>query len=402
MVQDSQPFVSLPEALRSQVQAATQKYPETLDVFLSLCNHFEGTSNGSGSTKKRKLDNEGSTAVAIDILTLDEDAALKIAGVSVQTPVRKKLDLILHKDVLILRKPGTTSASSPPEYVINTKDIDNAYLLPIPEKAKPQWALIINPLKNPATNQNKFEITMVTITEDNLKLVVKPNTGELYNGNIQEILILYFQRQSISITSEATMPPNHSLICVSSHRGSKDGHLYFLPDCIFFGFKKPLLLFRLPKVLSVSYSSITKSTFNMTIKYMENLENEASGATNGGDAKSYQVEFSMIDQDNFDTINRYVESHRLNDESLAEERRAKVDAKAVFPDELIKASRESRTQDDDELPASKPSNGTKEPASSKKKSEVNFSTQDFDSDDDEEDVDFEEEEEDDDDDEEED
>lgn len=386
-------FDTLPKELRAQVTAAIEKDSSLENVFIQLINFFKNDAD-SGNGKKRKL-NTGpvSTPDPAAATIIDEPSALKLPGVSVQTPIRKKLDLVLTKNALVLRK----SAETAPEYVVPVTDIDSVFLLPIPEKAKPQWALIVNPATDESTNKNRSESIMVTVGEDIVKAIVKPENGELYNGTIQEILILYFQRRNISITSEATMPPNQSLIQVSAYRGSKDGYLYFLPESVFFGFKKPLLVFRLFKIISISYSSITKSTFNMIVKYRENLlENEnANTQKNNADTKFHEIEFSMIDQAFFEKINQYVEFHGLDDESLAEERKAKVDAKAVFPDQLIKASRETEVNtamnvDEEDLP---------EPKQQNEMREINLNTHDFGSDDDDEmDEDFNESEDDEDDD----
>lgn len=380
MSDGSKMFSNLPNNLQSQVTAAIQNDPSLETLFAQLMNFYENSPDTAHDVKKRKLNTGPVPAPSHSAPTIvDESSALKFPGVSMQTPARKKLDLVLTTTHLVLRKSDT----SPPEYSILLADIESVFLVPIPEKAKPQWALIVNPKKDEIDIKNRFEIIMVTVADDNLKTLVKPQNGELYNGTIQEILILYFQRRKISITSEATMPSNQSLIHVSAYRGSKDGYLYFLPDSVFFGFKKPLLVFRLLKIISISYSSITKSTFNLIIKYLENpLDSDGNANAYGSSSKSFEIEFSMIDQGFFDQINKYVEFHGLDNESLAEERRAKVDSKAVFPDELIKASRETEINTDmeDKTVAVNSNNSVSK--------EVNLNTHDFASDDDEEDEDF--------------
>lgn len=362
MQTDLSEFELLPENLKSQIAQTVEKYPDTLATLLSLHRHYVQSSNDANdapSGKKRKLDNGSSATPSSATLTnVDESTALKIQGVSVQTPIRKKLDIVLATVGIVLRKPGAPP-TVPPEYSIGVSEIKSVLLLPIPEKTKPHWALIVSPANAP-----QHEVFMATITEDTIKSVVKPEGGEVYSGNIQEMVLSYFQRRDIPITSTETIPPNQSLIHVTTHRGSKDGILYFLPDAVFFGFKKPLFIFDLYSILSISYSSITKSTFNLIVKYRET-----------GEKENHEIEFSMIDQAHFEDINRYVDFHGLSNESLAEERRAKVDAKAVFPDELIKASREEK----------------KHGAQSQKHAdeETNLNNEEFASEDDEDDADFE-------------
>jgi len=75
-------------------------------------------------------------------------------------------------------------------------------------------------------------------------------------------------------------------------------------------FKKPLIYFSFAAIESVSYTSITKRTLNLSIHVAEER----------GDA---EFEFSMIDQEEYAGIDTYIKKNRLNDASMAEARRAK-------------------------------------------------------------------------------
>jgi len=75
-------------------------------------------------------------------------------------------------------------------------------------------------------------------------------------------------------------------------------------------FKKPLIYFSFAAIESVSYTSITKRTLNLSIHVAEER----------GDA---EFEFSMIDQEEYTGIDTYIKKNRLNDASMAEVRRAK-------------------------------------------------------------------------------
>ena len=97
---------------------------------------------------------------------------------------------------------------------------------------------------------------------------------------------------------------------VKAHRGSKEGYLFFLRRGIMWAFKKPLLHFPFTAIRSVSYTSITKRTFNLSIHVSDDL---------GGQ----DLEFSMIDQEDYGGIDAYIKAHKLNDESMADQRAAK-------------------------------------------------------------------------------
>ena len=79
---------------------------------------------------------------------------------------------------------------------------------------------------------------------------------------------------------------------------------------ILWGFKKPLVYFSFADIDSVSYTSITKRTFNLSVKVQE----DRGGA---------ELEFSMIDQEDYPGIDGYIKARKLNDASMAETRRAK-------------------------------------------------------------------------------
>lgn len=84
------------------------------------------------------------------------------------------------------------------------------------------------------------------------------------------------------------------------------GYLFFTSVGIFYGFKKPLAFFDFASINSISYTAILRNTFNMVI------------TTQHGD-----IEFGMLDQDDYTGINEYVQKHGLQDASMADARRAK-------------------------------------------------------------------------------
>lgn len=113
--------------------------------------------------------------------------------------------------------------------------------------------------------------------------------------------------------------PNEPAVHVKAFRGSKDGFLYFLPNGILWGFKKPLLFLPKDQLVAVSYVNVLQRTFNMAIEVDVRYKQ---------DDGSYQeereeLEFGMIDQEDFACIDAYVKRHGLQDSSMAEQRKAK-------------------------------------------------------------------------------
>ena len=102
---------------------------------------------------------------------------------------------------------------------------------------------------------------------------------------------------------------------VKAFRGSKDGYLFFLPNGILWGFKKPLLFLPHNRTSAVSYTSVLQRTFNLSV--------EVDMSTPGGEEKEEEFEFSMLDQEDFAGIDEFLKRHGLQDKSMAEQRKAK-------------------------------------------------------------------------------
>ncbi|CDO57761.1 similar to Saccharomyces cerevisiae YNL206C RTT106 Histone chaperone, involved in regulation of chromatin structure in both transcribed and silenced chromosomal regions [Geotrichum candidum] len=338
-------FWDLPVQLQDQIASVTTGNPTALDTFTQVCDFYRTqagsavTQDAPGSPKKRKTTSSTNEDSNDDNNDDDDgfnaDSALIINSLSVSLPVRKKLDLALTPTQLVARAPNSSTTAAP-EFVLDYRHdrVEAAFLLEVPEKTKPQWNLIVAFTRQGAP-ASSFDYFQATLLEDTIKNVVKPVAGEQYLGSIKEMVILYFQRRNIPIISHETVSPSASLFQAPAHRGSKDGLLYFLPGYIFFGFKKPLVLFRLENILAISYSSITRSMFNMIIKYID-------PAAPGDAEEEAEIEFSIIDQIHYDRINRFVTENQLHNDSMAENRRAKIDNKAQFPTELGRAHAEQQ------------------------------------------------------------
>lgn len=108
--------------------------------------------------------------------------------------------------------------------------------------------------------------------------------------------------------------PNEKAVHVKAFRGSKDGYLFFLENGILWGFKKPLMFIPLNRIVATSYTGILQRTFNLSVEVF---------ATDGDTTE--EIEFSMIDQEDYGTIDEYIKRNRLQDRSMAEQRKAKLE-----------------------------------------------------------------------------
>lgn len=107
--------------------------------------------------------------------------------------------------------------------------------------------------------------------------------------------------------------PNEKAVHIGGYRGSKDGYLFFLPNGVLWGFKKPLIFIPLKRIAAMSYTNILQITFNVVVEVFPE-----DGETNE------EFEFGMIDQQDYGGIDDYVKRNGLQDRSMAEQRKGKL------------------------------------------------------------------------------
>jgi len=75
----------------------------------------------------------------------------------------------------------------------------------------------------------------------------------------------------------------------------------------------------LDKIAAISYTSVLQRTFNMVVEIYTGGKTE-----DGQEDATEEIEFAMLDQEDYNEINEnYVIHHKLQDRSLADQRKAK-------------------------------------------------------------------------------
>jgi hypothetical protein len=292
-------FEDLPLDLQNDIHTAISKYPDTRQSFEKLYLHFTDQ-----LPHKKKI---RPTTIINDQVDLSSGTVIRDLSFSI--PDRKKFNLVISSGSLSIVKDSVVV------HAIRNSNVSGCLLLEIPDKLKKQYSVVIVDKTKQGEDQAFCQFTLTDIEAD--KMVAIPH-GKQPKGKILDVLVNTLKSLDITIV-------HSSSLVVAAHRGSKEGLLYFLSDMIFFGFKKPLLIFRCYEIESISYSSITRLTFNLSIKLFNSAQ---------------EYEFSMIDQTNFDRINEYVTRYELNNQSMAESRRAKLYTKEQSANELQKAQEE--------------------------------------------------------------
>ncbi|KAM3420635.1 hypothetical protein BST61_g3892 [Cercospora zeina] len=320
------------------VAVGTQRQGELPAVFADIARYVRGGTATlavpPGNSKKRKLDDaqtstHGASAAAG---IANPSTTFECKNVSFQVPARKKLKLQLVAEQSDSRRREVrllNAHTNDIEYAIPNAQIDQIFCLPVPEKQQRQSSFVILPLAgavgadgtpceqivftmNATKPDDAASSSRAKADQDNYISVTEPELNDVLHAYGKQVI------RPDENEFASSIPQSHrkgeKAYHVKAHRGTKEGYLFFLPNGILFGFKKPLSFFPFSCVESISYTSVLQRTFNLVIT-----------ATEPGSAdEAKDVELSMIDQADFAGIDDYVKRHGLNDASMAAERRAKA------------------------------------------------------------------------------
>ncbi|KAI0406364.1 hypothetical protein F4802DRAFT_112847 [Xylaria palmicola] len=342
-------FQSRPDIVEGVRQAADS--PARIKLFNNIIafvhEQLHDVQSEEPAHKRRRVDVEpsrnghvsnGATASSVDDVA-NEDVLLEIKDISVSIPQRKKFDLCFTAGHLYARAPGTKGPV--PGIVFPWKNIEYAFFLPVPEKSQVQHNYILLPQNSYFPSQTAAAATPVdplvfTIpaTAPKPGAIGGPNAGAasavsdsfqtLCHWAINKCLQAGGKRVQIEAADPSKFHsvirqshrPKEQAVHVKAFRGSKDGFLFFLESGILWGFKKPLMFLPLDKIAAISYTNVLQRTFNMVV--------EIYTGEGGDEEATDEIEFAMLDQEDYNGINEnYVARHKLQDRSLADQRKAK-------------------------------------------------------------------------------
>lgn len=351
-----QAFEGRPDLIGAIRNAAAA--PAYIELFNQISLHICGLSppsNSEPTSKKRRLDGgvpDRSVTNGVNGQTKPigtgsapvngkDPILLEIKDISVVIPQRKKYTLCFTSTHLYARLPD--SPEPVPGISFAWKDIEHAFYLPVPEKTQKQNNYILFPSGSTLTPSKPTpgsppipEPLVFTIPDSAPKpgsisgseaaaaSAVSDDFKSLFDWAIlarlkavgkQSLKIVQADEKLFHSVQRQAHRPDEKAVHVKAFRGSKDGYLFFLPNGILWGFKKPLLFLPHERISAVSYTSVLQRTFNLSV------EVDTSGP--GGEDKEEEFEFAMLDQEDFAGIDEFVKRHGLQDKSMAEQRKAK-------------------------------------------------------------------------------
>ncbi|KAK6824966.1 histone chaperone [Apiospora arundinis] len=347
-------FKSRPDILKGIEKAADE--PSKIQLFNNIADfiyeQFGDPSSSEPALKRRRVDIEPSAskngtaatngaAIASSADVASESILLEVKDISVSIPQRKKFDLCFTAQHLYARLPNTTAPVAGMIYA--WKDVEYAFYIPVPEKAQVQHNYIIFPpnsylsslSKNSTPSETEPLVFTVSAGAPKPGAIGGPNASaaaavsDSYSTLFHWAINKCLQAGSKGVNVVSADPakfhsqvkqshrPKEKAVHVKAFRGSKDGFLFFLENGILWGFKKPLMFIPLDRIAAISYTSVLQRTFNMVVEVFTNEEGDVEATE--------EVEFAMIDQEDYGGINeKYVAKHGLQDRSMADQRKAKM------------------------------------------------------------------------------
>ncbi|KAI1324082.1 hypothetical protein F5Y16DRAFT_315131 [Xylariaceae sp. FL0255] len=310
------------------------------DITDFVYNLLGDSSSAEPALKRRRVDIEPTRTSSNGTASIEdvsrEDVLLEIKDISVSIPQRKKFDLCFTAKHLYARTPGTTGPVS--NIIYPWKSIEYAFFLPVPEKSQVQHNYVLFPPDSynaTGTTTNESLVFTVPSTAPKPNSIGGPNAAAasavsdtyptLLHWAINKCLkagsnnVQIVSADPSKFHSELRQPhrPKEQAVHVKAFRGSKDGYLFFLENGILWGFKKPLMFIPLDKIAAISYTNVLQRTFNMVVEVFTNGEG-------GAEEETEEIEFAMLDQADYNGINEdYVSRHKLQDRSMADQRKAK-------------------------------------------------------------------------------
>ncbi|KAK2592641.1 hypothetical protein QQS21_009668 [Conoideocrella luteorostrata] len=336
-------FQSRPDIIDGIKRAADS--PGRVALFNEIANHvYEQQTNGEPASKRRKVDplqpatgfNGTQKALPASVLgnARDESVLLQVKEISVSVPQRKKFELCLTQNFIYAQVTGTSTPI--PQITYAWQDIEYIFYLPVPDKTQIQHNYVLFPIgtclpskTNPPTVEPLVFTVPATAPKEGVIGGSEAASAAAVSDTYRSLFHWAFERRlraagnAIDLISadpnkfhsavRQPQRPNEKAVHVSGFRGSKDGYLFFLENGILWGFKKPLIFIPLNRIAAFSYTNILQITFNIVLE------------TFAGDGEpNEELEFGMLDQQDYGGIDDYVKRNGLQDRSMAEQRKAKL------------------------------------------------------------------------------
>jgi hypothetical protein len=303
-----------PNLLQS-VQDLMKTYPASTRIIERLVRYYDNKP-AERDAKRRKIEESA----------LSSNEVLRIIDVSFQLPARKRYDIIITTTHLLLHNSKTNTIEF--QYKLTDLSPLGGACVPSPDKAAKSFTYVIFLKADDCivfSTQDKGDITLrkPNTADETLSVEKHEKIAQLFTTHTGVPMTQpskeYFRSTGVSSSTGKVEDRSH----VVAYLKAKDGFLFFLPTGILFGFKKPTLFFPITHLASNVITNITQRTFDLTLTLKPGCQILGSaGFRTAKEGDDDTVQFSMIEQSEYGGIEAYTKKLGINDQSMAEERKA--------------------------------------------------------------------------------
>ena len=294
--------------------------------------------DNTASSKRRRLTPPGSDAT-MDERSTPEDVGQPIftlCAISVTSPVRKKVDITIHKSALRFISSGTHAL----EAIVPLSSLRRAFLLPTRGKTKAHWTVVLissdTPDRAKPNSSSAQAFPQVIFGIDATTSL--PLTTIKYNDNSEPIRET-IPKGSTSLPSLKTflshlgiqiLEPTSNVFksaCsgyganageggipgVEAYRAAKVGSLWFMKEGILWGESKPCEFWAVDDLLGKSEGlRLLANAGGRTCSVIltRKSSDEIPADEDSEEDVGVETEFTMIDSREHDGINKWVRAHR--------------------------------------------------------------------------------------------
>ncbi|KAG6890863.1 hypothetical protein C0992_012249 [Termitomyces sp. T32_za158] len=280
----------------------------------------EDDETGSDQQAAKRQRSSGEIPVSLPITQeLPSDPLFAIHSVSVTSPVRKKVDITIHKTSLVLTHPSTHAV----EANISLPTISRAFLLPTRGKQKAHWTIVLltsdtsEPRKpqNGSTTSNIqviFGIDAIASVSSTIHEGETPTRNAGQKGAATRPILLeflnrlgipfieptpnVFKSACVGITSGVSANED-GVPGVEAYRGAKIGSLWFTEEGILWGESKPCEFWALEDLIGKSEGVRVIGGSGRTCTVVLTRKSVSDNEDVGDDEEDMgiETEFGMVD-----------------------------------------------------------------------------------------------------------
>ena len=294
----------------------------------------DDTESESQFAKRKRSSAEGSTT------TEPADAVFTLNSISATSPVRKKVNITIHKSALSFTNPSSKAV----EAIIPLSSLTRAFLLPTRGKSKPHWTVVLLSSDNadsgkpsdasPPNPQVIFGLdalaspAVTTTTYSG----AEPTVDTVSKGSPTKPTILAFLSHLGTPVLEPT-PDVFKSACagatsgvsanedgvpgVEAYRGAKQGSLWFMKEGILWGESKPCEFWAVEDLIGkneglrvVSASGRTCTVILTRKEKRDEEQGEDGGNDDDGEDVGEEAHFGLVDAREKPGIDAWVRAYR--------------------------------------------------------------------------------------------